>query len=54
MLKRGYYGTYHKMSFKHLRRYIAEFAARHTSATRHSGPDGRVGKGYGRQTADVC
>ncbi|MXZ68331.1 MAG: IS1595 family transposase [Acidimicrobiia bacterium] len=29
MLKRGYYGTYHKMSFKHLRRYVAEFAARH-------------------------
>ena len=29
MLKRGYYGTYHKMSFKHLRRYITEFAARH-------------------------
>ena len=29
MLKRGYYGTYHKMSFKHLQRYVAEFAARH-------------------------
>ena len=29
MLKRGYYGTYHKMSFKHLRRYVAEFATRH-------------------------
>ena len=28
-LKWGYYGTYHKMSFKHLRRYVAEFAARH-------------------------
>ena len=29
MLKRGYYGTYHRMSPKHLRRYVAEFAARH-------------------------
>ena len=29
MLKREYYGTYHKMSFKHLRWYVAEFAARH-------------------------
>ena len=25
MLKRGYYGTYHRMSPKHLRRYVAEF-----------------------------
>ena len=29
MLKRGYVGTYHKMSFKHLGRYAAEFAGRH-------------------------
>ena len=29
MLKRGYYGTYHKMSPKHLNRYVAEFAGRH-------------------------
>ena len=28
-LKRGYYGTYHKMSPKHLGRYIEEFAGRH-------------------------
>ena len=29
MLKRGYKGTYHKMSFKHLQRYADEFAGRH-------------------------
>lgn len=29
MLKRGYMGTYHRMSEKHLRRYVAEFEGRH-------------------------
>ena len=29
MLKRGYQGTYHKMSKKHLARYVLEFAGRH-------------------------
>ena len=29
MLKRGYKGTYHKMSTKHLTRYVTEFAGRH-------------------------
>ena len=29
MLKRGYIGTYHKMSPKHLGRYVGEFAGRH-------------------------
>ena len=29
MLKRGYHGTYHRMSHKHLGRYVNEFAGRH-------------------------
>ena len=28
MLKQGYMGTYHHMSFKHLHRYVSEFAGR--------------------------
>ena len=30
-LKRGYYGTYHRMSVKHLKRYVAEFSGRHNN-----------------------
>ena len=29
MLKRGYLGTYHHMSVKHLDRYVNEFAGRY-------------------------
>ena len=31
MLKRGYYGTYHRMSPKHLDRYVTEFSGRHNA-----------------------
>ena len=30
LLKRGYHGTYHHMSEKHLDRYVGEFAGRHS------------------------
>jgi transposase-like protein len=30
-LKRGYYGTYHSMSEKHLDRYVTEFSGRHNT-----------------------
>ena len=29
MLKRGYHGTFHRLSAKHLNRYVQEFAGRH-------------------------
>ncbi len=31
MLKRGYHGTYHKMSIKHLDRYVSEFSGRYNA-----------------------
>jgi transposase-like protein len=31
VLKRGYYGTYHRMSEKHLGRYVTEFSGRHNT-----------------------
>ena len=33
MLKRGYEGTYHKRSMKHLGRYVGEFSGRHNDRT---------------------
>ena len=34
MLKRGYHGTFHTMSAKHLDRYVSEFAGRHNVRSR--------------------
>ena len=33
MFKRGYHGTYHHMSPKHLGRYVTEFSGRHNDRT---------------------
>ena len=33
LLKRGYHGTYHHMSEKHLDRYVTEFSGRHNKRT---------------------
>ena len=38
MLKRGYHGVYHKMSAKHLQRYVNEFAGRHNSRSQDTQP----------------
>ncbi len=37
MLKRGYHGTYHKMSRKHLHRYVTEFALFSSTRSRRGG-----------------
>ena len=50
MFKRGYTGTYHKMSRAHLHRYVNEFTGRHnirpldTEAQMASVAAGMVGK----------
>ena len=31
LMKRGYYGTYHNMSVRHLHRYVREFSGRHNA-----------------------
>ena len=36
MLKRGYIGTYHYMSPKHLSRYLVEFTGRHNQRHLHT------------------
>ena len=38
LLKCGHYGTYHKISVKHLQRYVNEFAGRHNDRSKDT-PD---------------
>jgi transposase-like protein len=58
LLKRGYYGTFHHMSVKHLSRYVNEFSTRHnlgndTMTCLNAVTDGMVGRRltYERLTA---
>jgi len=46
LLKWGYYGTHHRMSFKHLQQYVNEFVGRHNMKwIRHRYPDGIDSRG---------
>ena len=36
LLKRGYHGTYHWMSWKHMDRYVREFTGRHNARSLHT------------------
>ena len=50
MLKRGYVGVYHKMSPKHLERYVQEFAGRHNIREDDTADQmGEVVQGMGRK-----
>ncbi len=55
MLKRGYHGTYHHMSAKHLQRYVTEFSGRQTQCPkcRHYRNDGSDCAINDRETASV-
>ena len=54
MLKRGYVGTYHRMSPKHLHRYVGEFSGRHNVRTADTIDQMVVnGSGHGREAPSL-
>ena len=53
LFKRGYVGTNHRMSPKHLHRYVAEFTGRHNIRSQDHRPDALVGGQPDRKAAHV-
>ena len=53
LLKRGYYGIYHKMSPKHLQRYADEFVGRYSVRPGYPKANAADSKGAGREKVEI-
>ena len=53
MLKRAHKGTFHKLSAKHLQRYVNEFAGRRGIRNADTIDHGVRGRGFGRAAVAV-